>query len=306
MDDVPWTLQPGDRIRRSDLHDQFGGARRGGMEPSAKTPNVFLFTSPEVGQKFGYNFDGWHPDGTYRYTGEGQVGDQEMSHGNRATRDHLEDGRAIRLFEKDGDSVVYVGEFEVPDESHVLVDEAPDLKGDPRDVFVFRLRPVGDVFRGAAEAPDSAPSMAFEVPVEASNTERFVQQHPSAETVEAIRREALLVARYVEWLRVHRGATTIRHAIPTAAGRSMFTDLFVVESRELVEAKASSSREHIRVALGQILDYARYVDHDSLAVLVPQRPAQEMTSLLISHGVGCIWESSPGVFDSERPARFPL
>ncbi|MCU1551870.1 MAG: hypothetical protein JWR36_2430, partial [Glaciihabitans sp.] len=39
------------------------------------------------------------------------------------------------------------------------------------------------------------------------------------------------------------------------------------------------------------LDYARYVDHSSLAILTPSRPAGEMIELLIAHGVGSVWES---------------
>jgi hypothetical protein len=81
----------------------------------------------------------------------------------------------------------------------------------------------------------------------------------------------------------------------------MYTDVFVRETRELVEAKASSSREHIRMALGQILDYARYVDHSGLAVLVPTRPAQEMIDLLIAHNVSCIWEDGTDAFGAQRP-----
>jgi hypothetical protein len=81
----------------------------------------------------------------------------------------------------------------------------------------------------------------------------------------------------------------------------MFTDIFVRETKELVEAKASSSREHLRLALGQVLDYARYVEHTRLAVLVPTRPAQEMIDLLVSHGVGCIWEDDAVGFTAQRP-----
>lgn len=85
---VEWTLLPGHRIRRTDLHSQFGGGGRGGMEPSAKTPNVFLFTSDE-GKKHGYPFDGWDVDETFHYTGEGRIGDQLMREGNKAARDHI-------------------------------------------------------------------------------------------------------------------------------------------------------------------------------------------------------------------------
>ena len=298
---IEWAVQPGATIVRRDLHATYGGARYGGIEPSRKSPNVFLFTSKTAGAPFGYDFDGWHPDGTFHYTGEGQSGDQLMVHGNRAVRDHIADGRALRLFEKDGTSVTYVGEFEIPNESHVLIDSAPDIdRVEHRAVFVFRLRQVGDVWRNPnLKAP--AEELTLTIPIEASNVEQYVRQREAAEPTISLRTEAELVQRFVSWLEVHRGATAERQAIPTAGGHLMYTDVFVRESRELIEAKSSSSREHMRNALGQILDYARYVDHTTLAVLMPTRPADEMISLLIAHGVGSIWEKEQkGQFEYRR------
>ena len=297
---MDWDLAPGDKLVRRDLHARYGGSWYGGIEPSSKTPNVLLFTDRAAGKRFGYSFDGWHPDTTFHYTGEGQVGDQLMREGNRAIRDHRERGRALRLFEKDGTSVIYVGEFEVPDDGHWLIDEAPDRNGMKRAVFVFRLKPVGEVWVDSnLKAPPA--TLSGTIPIEAMNVDRYVMQREASEPTEALRAEGLLVQRFVTWLANHRGATAERNTIPTAAGRTMFTDVFVKESQELIEAKASASREHLRLALGQILDYARYVDHSRLAVLVPTRPAQEMVDLLIAHGVGCIWESEPGEFDAQRP-----
>jgi hypothetical protein len=294
-----WDLSVGSRIRRRDLHAIYGGSWYGGIEPSAKTPNVLLFTSATAGAQFGYAFDGWHRDGTFHYTGDGQVGDQLMKDGNRAVRDHIDDGRALRLFEKDGTYVTYVGEFELPDESHILRDEALDRnQANLRSVFVFRLRPVGPTWEGCtARAPEGG--LAQEVPLEAANIESYVRERAHLEPEVALRTEAALVARYSAWIARAVNGTTTRQAIPTAAGHMMYTDLFVRETRELVEAKSSSSRTHMRSALGQILDYARYVPHSSLAILVPSQPDPEMTQLLIAHGVGCIWESEKrGVFDS--------
>jgi hypothetical protein len=306
--DIPWTMRPGDRILRRELHDIYGGGRQGGMEPSAKTRNVFLFTDEETGKRNGYTHDGWHADRTFHYTGEGRFGDQQMTNGNRATRDHLRDGRALRLFQKDGTSVVYIGEFEIPeDDAHVEIAESLDAEQrDRRNVFVFRLRPIDEVTAELGPVAPSEPEfVARTVPIEASNVETFVRQHlPVSESVESVRREAALVERYVSWLFVNGGQTATRNAIPLPGGTLMYTDVFVNETSELLEAKASASREHVRVALGQILDYARYVEHESIAVLVPSRPADDMIALLIAHGVGCVWESSPRVFEGRRPANF--
>lgn len=290
---IDWNVEPGATIRRSTLHDIYGGGRQGGMEPCAKSTNVLLFTSPATALEFGYDFDGWHSDGTFHYTGEGQIGDQVMTYGNRAARDHLKQARAIRLFEKNGTDVIYIGRFEIPDESHVLLDEAPDRDKFLRSVFIFRLRPVGETWRDPVSvAPPE--TITITLPIEAMNITEYVRQREKSEPTTALRSEAELVLRFNTWLKREGTLTTERQAIPTAGGHLMYTDLYIKESRELIEAKSSSSREHVRGALGQILDYARYVEHSRLAVLTPSRPSDEMISLLIAHGVGCIWETDNG------------
>jgi hypothetical protein len=95
-----WGLVPGDTIPRTALHDVYGGSRQGGIAPSRVSPNVLIFTDPRAGSQHGYIYDGWDPaDPTlFRYTGEGQRGDQRMIGGNRAILEHPTDGRALRLF----------------------------------------------------------------------------------------------------------------------------------------------------------------------------------------------------------------
>lgn len=107
--DETWSLAPGDRIRRKELHDRYGGRRQGGIGPSATTPNVLIFTDPTVGQTHGY-LDRWEGD-IFRYVGEGQRGNQTMDQGNRAILEHVDHDRAIRLFEGSSGDVTYVGEF---------------------------------------------------------------------------------------------------------------------------------------------------------------------------------------------------
>jgi hypothetical protein len=125
-----------------------------------------------------------------------------MREGNKAIRDHLEAGRALRLFEKDGTSVIYVGEFSVPDESHWLIDEAPDRDGMKRSVFVFRLKPQSEVWVDPAlQAPPA--TLASSIPLEAVNVESYIQERRASEPLEGLRNEALLVRRYVAWLKIH-------------------------------------------------------------------------------------------------------
>ncbi|NDF03365.1 MAG: hypothetical protein EB067_08145, partial [Actinobacteria bacterium] len=79
-----WNLAVGEVLKRTALHSLYGGAGMGGIEPSAKTPNVFIFTS-DSGSSYGYNFDEELEDGSFLYTGDGQTGDQIISvGGNKA------------------------------------------------------------------------------------------------------------------------------------------------------------------------------------------------------------------------------
>lgn len=141
LDPKLWSMNPGDSIVRKELHKQYGAARQGGIEPSAKTPNVFIFSDPKAGEKYGYVYDHWE-DGVFHFTGDGQVGDQVMKFGNRAIRDHRKENRSLRVFGGVRGTVTYWGEFEVAADPSYYVREAKDRLGALRKVIVFRLVPV--------------------------------------------------------------------------------------------------------------------------------------------------------------------
>ena len=52
----------------------------------------------------------------------------------------------------------------------------------------------------------------------------------------------------------------------------------------------------VRLALGQVLDYGRYVQGVELAVLLPGMPAADLVELLKSYQIGCVVEDNPGQF----------
>jgi hypothetical protein len=136
-----WSLRPGDTILRKDLHRRFGGGGQGGIEPSAKTPNVFIFSDPKAGEQYGYIYDGWR-GGVFYFTGDGQVGDQVMKFGNRAIRDHRKDGRALRVFDGVRGTVTYRGEFELAADPYRVAEARDRSSNRVRKVFVFRLIPI--------------------------------------------------------------------------------------------------------------------------------------------------------------------
>lgn len=63
---------------------------------------------------------------------------------------------------------------------------------------------------------------------------------------------------------------------------------------ELIEVKATTDRPMIRLALGQILDYRRYVGATSSALLVPTAPADDLIELLHAHEIRVIWPITDG------------
>jgi len=136
-----WDLSKGDVILRRELHDRFGGGRQGGISPSRRTPNVFIFSERKVGERHGYKD---RTDGEFfLYVGEGQQGDQRMKKGNKAILNHVEDGRRIRLFKGASGEVVYAGEFEVDHNQPWFTERAQSTDGGPeRTVIVFRLKEV--------------------------------------------------------------------------------------------------------------------------------------------------------------------
>jgi hypothetical protein len=284
-------------LTKAEVHRRLGGISFRGITGLTDSPNVLVFATT-AGAQFGYHYEGWKADGTYHYTGEGQVGDQELTQGNAGILNHQDAGRALRLFEEVGRTrtggkiVRYLGEFAVDEHDPYYRADAPDREGTMRSVMVFRLRPVDPSIRPAT--PEREPAVR-DIPIEAHKTETFAQR-PNEGLTLAERREAALVQRYTSWLEA-RGNIACRKAIliPGTAV-CLYTDLYDQTAKELIEAKGTASRLDVRHALGQLLDYARFVDHARLAALLPVHPGADLAGLLADHGVDVIYETKSGHF----------
>ena len=300
-----WDIKPGDVIRRVDLHRRYGGRRQGGIGPSRRTPNVFIFSDPERGQQHGY-FDDWQPDGLFHYTGEGQRGDQRMEGGNKTILEHQKDGRALRVFKGAGGDVTYAGEFELASDPPWYYTDAPETGSTDtiRQVVVFRLRPL-DAAPQPAQGPTAEQPKApviTEVPIEEQNTERAYVQ-PNHQPYEAERREQKLVQAYRVFMSA-QGSRVVRHMMrPEAEAKPLFSDLYNATRNQLIEAKGTGTREAVRMAIGQLLDYRRFLANPQCAVLLPERPRPDLEALLEAVGVGAVWPELGGAFtDNARGA----
>jgi 5-methylcytosine-specific restriction protein A len=146
---------PRQSYRRRDLHATYGGQQQGGISTPAKHSIIFLITG-ESGTSYGYS-DGWTEDGIFRYTGEGQSGDMTFTGGNRAVRDHVENGKDLFLFEdmKKGqlrfiNQMVCTGYEEV---------EGPDREKKKRNAIVFELVPLDVFTEVSADSVDNDPTL---------------------------------------------------------------------------------------------------------------------------------------------------
>jgi hypothetical protein len=297
----PWTLNPGEAILRVALHREFGGQRQGGIGPSRQSPNVFIFFDPATGERHGY-YDEWQEDGCLHYTGEGQRGDQRMKSGNAAIFNHLQEGRALRIFEGARGTVTYVDEFEIDDIEPFYRTDAPETGGGPlREVIVFRLRPkvVAPPEPRSKLASVLAGPVRVKVPIERQHTEKAYVE-PSREPYEAERREQGLVLALETHLLSLGHEVFRQRLLPLGEARPLFTDLYDATTGLLVEAKGTVERNAIRMAIGQLADYSRLLKSAPahLAVLVPSEPRKDLCELLFSQGIALIYPGGNGFEDS--------
>jgi hypothetical protein len=303
-----WTLKPSQQIERKALHERFGGRTQGGIGPSSRSDNVFVFTDPIAGEKHGY-FDGWMPDGLFHYSGEGQYGDQRMMSGNASILNHKQNNKALRVFQGARGTVTYLGEFEVDDKEPWYEADAPETGGGAiRRVIVFRLRPIDAAVQppqtSLARLLDAAndnpnEDQVQELELEQQLTERtFV--NPDREPYEAERKESTLVQALGDYLRGKNHKVGRHQMLPKGETRPLFTDLYDHDAKLLVEAKGSVTRENVRMAIGQLADYGRFLPDATRAILLPSEPRQDLIELAHSQDVVVLWPAKQG-YGASRP-----
>jgi hypothetical protein len=71
-------------------------------------------------------------------------------------------------------------------------------------------------------------------------------------------------------------------------------DMYEPSRKLLIEAKGAATRVNIRMAIGELADYMRFVRQKTLAVLLPERPSTDLEALLKSQKIQLIWRNADG------------
>jgi hypothetical protein len=100
-----------------------------------------------------------------------------------------------------------------------------------------------------------------------------------------------------------QGCIVVRLAIrPDRERQPLYCDLFNKTDHELIEAKGTVTREAIRLGLGQLLDYRRFITPiPQMVLLLPMQPRPDLQDLLQEHRVRVVWEERPGRFADRSP-----
>lgn len=136
MEKYAQPFQVGEVYNRSrDIHANYAGQRQGGISTPLGAPVILLFTG-ESGNAYGYE-DCFRPDGSFWYTGEGQVGDMQLIRGNAAIAGHQSKGKQLLLFQ-----YIAVGRVRFLGEVEHLghhIEQRPDRNQAPRNAIIFHL-----------------------------------------------------------------------------------------------------------------------------------------------------------------------
>ncbi|MFJ5611943.1 hypothetical protein ACIQCJ_21430 [Streptomyces sp. NPDC093221] len=180
----------------------------------------------------------------------------------------------------------------------------------PRAVTIDMLQSAA-VTKGAFVAPDlrsantsamlTAAAKGKLVQVGKVHTPEFPRAASAATVVR--QKKALLIESYAAHLE-SQGHTVGSFQIKIEGKNSTLrTDLFDATDHVLYEAQGASDRDSVRIALGRLLDYRRYVrmrDHrrgPGTVILLPGHPDRDIEELLQDHGTSLVYPTQNGGFE---------
>jgi hypothetical protein len=292
----------GEMVTRERTHASYGGGIQGGMLTPTGGKYIFLFSDEASGKLYGYNYHSWLDEqhDVFFYTGHGgSKGDQEFVGRNRILRDASAEGREVHLFIATGTVPgraqkihEYAGHFALSEDEPWRREDNVSYGDTAISMIVFRLERVG---RSAASVPlrprpigpEPTSTASHEVVAPEANLTSDFLTGPTPGG-QATRRERALEERLHVILRGDgRSPARIKIRVPESSV-PLYTDTWLEDTRELIEAKGSVSRESVRHAVGQLLDYKRHIQPPPrmLTVLLPERPSSDLVDFVLSVGMG--------------------
>lgn len=121
--------------------------------------------------------------------------------------------------------------------------------------------------------------------------------------IEIDQKEMKLIKRYKNFLKKRNEGPLLRNRIlPVGESSEQETDGWIESSRTLIEAKASSSRPNVRMAIGQLLDYKRHIEPEpkNLAILLPSYPRKDLVDLIFSQNIQIIYEKDGNFYNQKK------
>jgi len=151
------------------------------------------------------------------------------------------------------------------------------------------------VITAGSDGEQSRPQIRM-APIEAGKVDDYETRSLAARRT-AVRRERLLVDSYCAYMRA-QGDLLYRHEISFIdSARRIYSDIFNITRKQLIEAKANAERTDIRMAIGQLADYGRFTP-GARAVLLPRKPTDDLCDLLETQSIAAIWKHGPGFHDT--------
>lgn len=288
----------GDTFKRSELHKIVSGSFRQGMTSCLKENAFLLFHDKKSGIEFGYDkWEGLQADGSFAYTGQGIEGNQKLTRGNSALIKAHESGKPIHLIESNKGICEYLGEYALGD-PYFEIKKASDIRRNERNVFVFKLIPVSRLFVRIDSINKDLVLTGKKSEWNAPNDSEIFSKGKAVSDRNILRIEHGLQKRFGEFL-LTQGQTVQKYQFKFENAKGILEpDFWVNSMRLVVEAKASSAREYVRIGIGQVLDYANLSEINNTsfkpALLFPNKPSNDLCKLIYKLGILLIIESESG------------
>jgi|SRR5579885_1064876 predicted RNA-binding protein with PUA-like domain len=176
------------------------------------------------------------------------------------------------------------------------------MQGSNFEITDAQWQRIESYFENVATKAKSTPRL---IPVNETARSAGTAIVPASAQREIQLRERALVKSYQSYMR-RRGSAARAYRIPLSDGISITCDLYDKKRGNLIEAKSVVDRPSLRMAIGELADYAQFMPRGTqLAVLLPARPSADLEQLLRSQGMYTIWQSEPAKFaDNSSKQRF--